>query len=80
MNRFKTATAALLVASFIGLQPVAALADDGQRRYGYEDGDFPVTERIARETVTLPLHAAMTAADVDRVCAAMVAALARSRS
>jgi hypothetical protein len=37
MNRFKTATAAFLVASFIGLQPVAALADDGQRRYGYDD-------------------------------------------
>jgi hypothetical protein len=37
MNRIKTATAAFLVASFIGLQPVAALADDNQRRYGYED-------------------------------------------
>jgi hypothetical protein len=37
MNRFKTATAALLVASFIGLQPVAALADGPQRRYGYDD-------------------------------------------
>ena len=41
------------------------------RRYGYQEGDFPVTERIARETVTLPLHAGMTAADVDRVCAAL---------
>ncbi len=40
------------------------------RRYGYKEGDFPVTERIARETVTLPLHAAMTTDDVDRVCAA----------
>jgi len=40
------------------------------RSYGYKEGDFPVTERIARETVTLPLHAAMTPADVDRVCAA----------
>ncbi len=30
------------------------------RRYGYDDGDFPVAERIARETVALPLHAAMT--------------------
>jgi dTDP-4-amino-4,6-dideoxygalactose transaminase len=39
------------------------------RRYGYRDGDFPVTERIARETLTLPLHAGMVAADVDRVCA-----------
>jgi len=45
------------------------------RRYGYEDGDFPVTERIARETVTLPLHAAMTEADVDRVCSAAAAAI-----
>jgi hypothetical protein len=41
------------------------------RSYGYKDGDFPVTERIARETVALPLHAAMTVADVDRVCSAV---------
>src|SRR4030095_12461190 len=38
------------------------------RRYGYQDGDFPVTERIGRETVTLPLHAGMTESDVDRGC------------
>jgi hypothetical protein len=37
MNRFKIATAAFLVASFIGLQPVTALADGNQRRYGYDD-------------------------------------------
>ncbi len=48
------------------------------RRYGYKDGDFPVTERIARETVTLPLHAAMSEADVDRVCAAAAAAIGRA--
>jgi len=40
------------------------------RRYGYRRGDLPNTERIAESTVTLPLHAAMTADDVDRVCAA----------
>jgi dTDP-4-amino-4,6-dideoxygalactose transaminase len=50
------------------------------RRYGYKEGDFPVTERIARETVTLPLHAAMTTDDVDRVCAAVASALDRSRN
>ncbi len=49
------------------------------RRYGYKEGDFPVTERIARETVTLPLHAGMTAADVDRVCAALTGIVARVR-
>jgi len=49
------------------------------RRYGYQEGDFPVTERIARETLTLPLHAGMTAADVDRVCAALAGIVARVR-
>ena len=38
------------------------------RSLGGREGQHPNTERIARETVTLPLHAAMTAADVDRVC------------
>jgi len=50
------------------------------RGYGYKEGDFPVTERIARETLTLPLHAAMTEADVDRVCATTAAAIAAARS
>jgi len=49
------------------------------RSFGYREGDFPVTERIARETVTLPLHAAMTAADVDRVCAACAEIIAAAR-
>jgi dTDP-4-amino-4,6-dideoxygalactose transaminase len=46
------------------------------RRYGYQRGDLPNTERIAERTVTLPLHAAMSIADVDRVCAACAEALA----
>jgi len=50
------------------------------RRYGYREGDFPVTERIARETLTLPLHAGMKAADVDRVCAALAEIVGRSRA
>ena len=50
------------------------------RRYGYADGAFPVTERIARETVTLPLHARLTVADVDRVCAAVAKVMAAART
>ncbi len=46
------------------------------RRFGYHRGDLPNTERIADCTVTLPLHAAMTATDVDRVCAACAEVLA----
>ena len=49
------------------------------RRMGYRDGQFPVTERIARETVTLPLFAAMTEADVARVCESVTAVLAAHR-
>jgi dTDP-4-amino-4,6-dideoxygalactose transaminase len=41
------------------------------RRYGGREGQFPNAERIARETVTLPLFVDMRDEDVDRVCAAV---------
>jgi dTDP-4-amino-4,6-dideoxygalactose transaminase len=41
------------------------------RRKGFREGQFPVSERIARETVTLPLYPEMRDADVERVCEAM---------
>src|SRR6185437_9193888 len=37
------------------------------RALGYRDGQFPNSERIGRETVTLPLFPAMELSDVDRV-------------
>jgi dTDP-4-amino-4,6-dideoxygalactose transaminase len=49
------------------------------RRFGYKEGDLPATERIAHETVTLPLHAAMSVSDVDRVCDAVRSVIAESR-
>lgn len=41
------------------------------RRYGHCEGELPNTERIARETVTLPLFPTMSRADVERVCTAV---------
>jgi hypothetical protein len=41
------------------------------RRHGHHEGELPNTERIARETVTLPLFPTMTRADVERVCMAV---------
>jgi dTDP-4-amino-4,6-dideoxygalactose transaminase len=38
------------------------------RGEGHREGEFPNAERIARETVTLPLFPAMALEDVDRVC------------
>jgi dTDP-4-amino-4,6-dideoxygalactose transaminase len=49
------------------------------RRQGNRVGQFPVTERIARETVSLPLFPAMTTADVQRVCAAASSILLEHR-
>jgi len=37
---------------------------------GLARGPVPVSERIGRETVTLPLFPEMTPGDVDRVCEA----------
>jgi dTDP-4-amino-4,6-dideoxygalactose transaminase len=47
------------------------------RRKGFREGQFPVSERIARETVTLPLFPEMDEADVERVCDTMRRTLRR---
>jgi dTDP-4-amino-4,6-dideoxygalactose transaminase len=49
------------------------------RGFGYREGDFPNAERIARETVTLPLFPTMGTGDVDRVCQAVAEILAGAR-
>lgn len=48
------------------------------RQLGWQEGEFPNAERIGRGTVTLPLFAAMTADDVDRVCATVARVLKES--
>ncbi len=50
------------------------------RKLGYKEGDFPNTERIGRETVTLPLFPGMEFADVERVCQAVSDIIVESRS
>jgi dTDP-4-amino-4,6-dideoxygalactose transaminase len=50
------------------------------RQHGGHEGQFPNTERIARETLTLPLHTRMTEADVDRVCTAVNEIIATARA
>ena len=50
------------------------------RSHGGKEGLFPNAERISRETVTLPLHAAMTASDVDRVVTAAADVIAAAHA
>lgn len=46
---------------------------------GYRDGDFPVSERIARECMTLPLFPEMTESQQDRVVDALREVLREGR-
>jgi dTDP-4-amino-4,6-dideoxygalactose transaminase len=50
------------------------------RGKGFHEGRFPVSERIARETVTLPLFPEMRDADVERVCEALGRRLAAAKA
>ena len=40
-------------------------------RFGYQEGDFPVTEDLGRRGLALPFSGVMTEAQVDEVCAAL---------
>lgn len=52
----------------IGVSYEAVHLTSLSRRKGYKVGMFPVSERIARETISLPLFPAMTLSDVERTC------------
>src|SRR3569623_576930 len=45
--------------------------------YGYAPGDFPVAERVARSTLALPFHGAITPSEIARVCDALHMILSR---
>jgi dTDP-4-amino-4,6-dideoxygalactose transaminase len=47
------------------------------RERGFKEGMFPVSEKIGRLTVTLPMFNAMTIADVERAVAAVKSVLAK---
>ena len=61
----------------VGVHYPSIPALDLYRRLGYDPGEFPNAHRIGRETVSLPLFPAMSETDVERVCNAARAVLAR---
>lgn len=50
------------------------------RQGGYQEGDFPHSEHIARTTLTLPLYPSLSLSDVDRVCDTLLRILQRAAS
>ena len=57
--------------------PVPVHLQPAYRELGYSVGDFPVTERLTREIVSLPMHPFLQQADVQRVADAAAGFLAR---
>ena len=46
-----------------------------RERFGYREGDFPVTESVARSALALPFSGVMTEGQVEYVCENLVAVL-----
>jgi dTDP-4-amino-4,6-dideoxygalactose transaminase len=51
--------------------PVPIHLQEASAFLGYRQGDFPVTERLAGEVVSLPMYAELTDAQIDTVSAAV---------
>ena len=48
-----------------------------RQRFGYQPGDFPITERVAASTLALPFFGNMTEEQVDCVCGTLRAVIAQ---
>ena len=57
--------------------PIPVHLQPAYRELGYSVGDFPITERLTREIVSLPMHPFLTRADVQDVAAAVAGFLSR---
>ena len=57
--------------------PIPVHLQPAYRELGYSVGDFPITERLTREIVSLPMHPFLTRADVQDVAAATADFLSR---
>ena len=47
-----------------------------RQHFGYNEGDYPVTEELGRVSLALPFSSVMTESQVDQVCAALDSILA----
>lgn len=48
--------------------PAIHLQDFYRKEHGYKEGDFPVTEEVAKHTLALPFFSELTKKEIDYVC------------
>jgi len=51
--------------------PVPLHMSDAYRSYGYQTGDFPVSEQISHEVLSLPMHTELDAEQIQFICEAI---------
>lgn len=51
--------------------PVPLHMSDAYKIYGYADGDFPVSEKIAQQVLSLPMHTELDEEQIDFICHAI---------
>lgn len=54
--------------------PLPMHLQEAYRPYGQGEGSLPVSERLSREVLSLPMHPYLTSEEIDRVCEAVIAA------
>jgi dTDP-4-amino-4,6-dideoxygalactose transaminase len=51
--------------------PVPLHLQDAYKNLGYEEGDFPITERVCKEIISLPMFPQLAAEQQSRVVSEM---------
>jgi perosamine synthetase len=49
-----------------------------REKFGFREGQFPVSERVSSSTLALPFHAGLSDDEIERVCAALSASIDES--
>ncbi|HSW63063.1 MAG TPA: DegT/DnrJ/EryC1/StrS family aminotransferase [Dissulfurispiraceae bacterium] len=49
--------------------PIPLHMQEAMQPYGYREGDFPVSERVAREVLSLPMYPELEASDIEEAAA-----------
>lgn len=48
--------------------PVPIHMQGGYRKYGYKEGDFPVSEKLTEQVISLPMHSELTREQQEFIC------------